>query len=107
MKDGNEIEIYYRWCKLDKVHEYGVVCREQPQRHGSTNSWIYWIWFKMGASLLQSLRKNEKQKFRLLPYANTWDEKSKLIKEYKTVNNGTDRVVPAILRHFQKVKHKK
>ena len=44
MKDGNEIEIYYRWCKLDKVHEYGVVCREQPQRHESTNSWIYWIW---------------------------------------------------------------
>lgn len=99
----NEIEIYYRYCELDKTHEYSVVCKERL----SGNQWIYWLWFEMGASLLQGLRKNEKQVFRLLPYPNTWDEKCKLIKSYKTVNNGVNRVVPAILNHFKKVKKKK
>lgn len=101
---SNEIEIYYRYCDLDKVHEYSVVCK---QRENYGNYWIYWVWFKMGKSLFQSMRKNEKQVFKLLPFANTWDEKCKLIKSYKTVNNGTDRVVPAIITHFKKTLKKK
>lgn len=105
MKDNIEIEIHYRYCELDKVHEYSVVCRERNFDGFSQNAWIYWIWFNMGRSLLQTLRKNEKQKFRLLPFANTWDDKTMLIKEYKQCSSG-DRIIPAILSHFNKVKFK-
>lgn len=106
LKEGNWIEIHYRFCKQDKVHEYSVVCRELQPMPNIVNSWIYWIWFKMGATLLQSMRKNEKQKFRILPFSNTWDADSKMIKAYKDINSG-HRVVPAILSHFHKHKHKK
>lgn len=106
MKEGIEIEIWYRYCKLDRVHEYSVVCRERDkQANYSTNTWIFWIWYYMGESLMNGLRKNEKQKFRLIPFANTWDESCKLIKEYKEINSG-HRIVPAILSHFKKVKSK-
>jgi hypothetical protein len=107
MKEGIEIEIWHRWCDLDKVHEYSVVCRERDmQANYSSNGWIFWLWYHMGESLMNGLRKNEKQKFRLIPFANTWDEKCKPIKEYKEINSG-DRVVPAILSHFKKVKSKR
>ena len=101
MQDGNEIEIYYRWRELDKCHEYGVVCK-QNEKTDYANYWIFWIWFKMGVAFGKSYRK----KFRLIPYSNDWAENCKLIKSYKTVNNGTDRVVPAILSHFKKLKKK-
>lgn len=98
MKEGNEVEIYYRWCEVDKRHEYSVVCNERHDRGYCVNGWIYWIWYKMGVAF------KKRKDFRLLPFANTWDKKSKLIKEYKTVNGSTDRVVTAIKNHLKKIK---
>ncbi len=71
MKDGNEIEIWYRWNELDKTHEYSVVCRERHEYSYNVNGWIYWIWYKLG----EQLTKKEKKSFRLYPFAMTWDEK--------------------------------
>ena len=105
ISSDNEIEIYYRYCDIDKEHEYSVVCKERgtTSYNYSGNGWIFWIWYKMGIAF----GKVDKMKFRLLPFKNTWDEKCKLIKKYKSCNSGTDRVVPAILSHFKKVSNGK
>jgi len=95
---SKEIEIYHRWCEVDKQHEYGIVCRQNLNVEYA-NYWIQWIWYKLG----DQLTKKEKKSFKILPFANTWDEKCKLIKSYKTCNSGTDRVVPAIRNHFKKL----
>lgn len=106
MIEGNQIEIHYRYCNIDKVHEYSVVCRERNGEPCTANGWIYWIWYRLGESLMTNLRKNEKQVFRLLSFSNSWDENSKLIKGYKNSNSG-HRIIPAILSHFKKVKNRK
>lgn len=103
MSEENVIEIYYRWCELDKIHEYSIVCKEKHSGFGwNENYWIYWVWYKMGVAFTH----RELCKFRILPFSNTWDENCKLIKKYKTVNSGTDRVIPSIRNHFKKVKTK-
>jgi len=98
MKDGNEIEIYYRFSKLDNIHQYCIVSRQSEIAYH--NYWIFWLWYKMGASFTNK----ELKSFMILPYDLLWDENCKLIKEYKTVNRGTDLVVPAIRKHFNKLK---
>ena len=47
MKDGYVIELWYRWCELDKEHQYSIVCKEQNYSGYSTNNWIFWLWYEM------------------------------------------------------------
>ena len=93
-----EIEIYYRYRKLDKEHQYMIVCQQSATEY--CNHWIFWIWYKMGVAF------GKNRKFSILPYKITWDDSVKLIKVYKSCNTGTDRVAPAILAHFKKLKKK-
>ena len=102
MKAGIQIEIHYRYSNVDKTHEYSNVCRELSQTGYSRNCWIFWLWHKMGSQFTPK----EMKQFKILPFANNWDENSKLIKEYKTVNTGVDMVIPAIRKHFLKIKNK-
>lgn len=92
-----QIKIYYRYCELDKRHEYGIVCKQSEVFY--QNYWIFWLWFRMG----EQLTKKEKKQFHISAYNCSWDKNEKLIKEYKTVNNGVDRIVPAIRNHFKKL----
>lgn len=104
MKEGINIEVYYRYCKLDKIHEYNVVCKERPlQANYSPNGWIFWVWYYMGIAF----KDRPERGFRLMPFANTWDEKCKIIKSYKDINGGYERVIVAIKKHFDKVKRSK
>lgn len=93
-----EIVIWYRWCELDKVHEYSIVCKEgfHPTLAYSYNCWIFWLWYRMG----EQFTKIEKKQFKILPFSNSWDKNSKVIKMYKTCNTGVDRVIPAIRKHY-------
>lgn len=93
------IKIYYRWCDLDKKHEYGI---ELPlYKSGSFPPyWNYWVWYYLG-NLTQGVHSNPT----LLPFANTWDEKCKLIKTYVDTRNAqkcATRIFNLIQKHYSK-----
>jgi hypothetical protein len=96
------IEIYYRYCKLDKKHEYGVVA----PFNGSTvylNYWTYWLWYYMGF-----FTKGKHRKPTIIPFANAWDENSKLIKTYTELMDAevcAKRVVNFIHKHYSNRKN--
>lgn len=74
MANERYVEIHYRKNILDKRVEYSVVV---PHNQIAVfNTWSYWLWFYLG-----SMFKNKKGII-LLPFANNWDEKSKIIKRY-------------------------
>lgn len=93
---GYEIEIYYRWNNIDKIHEYSVVTKFRSEVYG--NYWVLYLWFRIGQLF------HKKLPFELFAYKMEWADQ-KLIKKYKSTDSA-DRVPMVIFNHFKKVKNK-
>jgi hypothetical protein len=93
------VEIHYRYCELDKKHEYGVVA---PFNSSTVylNYWTYWLWYYIG-----HFTKGKHRRPTIIPFANSWDEKSKLIKEYTDIRSAevcAKRITNFIQKHYSK-----
>ncbi len=93
------IEIYYRWSELDKKHEYGIIAPYNLLEVYLTY-WTYWFWYYIGAET-----KGKHRNPTIIPFANTWDKETKLIKTYIDLRDSetcAKRAVKFINKHYNK-----
>jgi len=71
-----EVNIYHRYDKLDKIHEYQIVVP-------APSIWSQWLWYCLGI-----ITGNRELKYRILPYYFEYIShgKTKLIYSYKGIN---------------------
>ena len=82
-----EIELTYRYCKLDKVHEFGIDIINQNDR---SMAYYYWVWFYIGKHL-------KKEDFMLYPWSRNHHHDSKVLYRYKYCNDA-ERQAKMIVR---------
>lgn len=84
------IHLYYRYCELDKTHDYSVISTEE------INYWYCWVWFYLG-NFMEG--KQYYCRKRLYPYKVYGH---KLLKKYKTSRNAEEMaelIFNAIKKH--------
>lgn len=95
------IEIHYRYDGLDGKHEYSVVLPFSKNAN-FPDYWNFWVWFYIG-NLMNGDNSNPK----ILPFANDWDKKNKIIKVYKGSGHAkvyAEWIINFIKKHYSKRK---